>query len=204
MSRKLLHNWLGPYRIVEQSSPVHFRLRTDTNKKVTFAVHANRMKPFIDQSLRPIDPPLFDDPNEPYLDESDIPDDCFESELLVDKNIDSTLPASVPKNSSTQSDQQNRPVQPQLNADHSVIDDESIFRAERILKSRKKKGKTEYLVKWHNYPRNQSTWEPEQIFWISALLIISTAQGSSESSYSRFIFVLFFFRDQDCIQSVFL
>ena len=54
------------------------RLRTDTNKKVTFAVHVNRMKPSIDPSLRPIDPPLFDDPSEPYLDESDIPDDCFE------------------------------------------------------------------------------------------------------------------------------
>ena len=74
-------SWLGPYRIVEQSSPVHFRLGTDTNKKVSFAVHANRMKPFIDPSLRPIEPPLFDDPSEPYLDESDIPDDCFESEL---------------------------------------------------------------------------------------------------------------------------
>ena len=24
------------------------------------------------------------------------------------------------------------------------------------------KGKTEYLVQWHNFPRDQSTWEPEQ------------------------------------------
>lgn len=78
LPRKLLHNCLGPYWIVEQPSPVHFRLRTDTNKKVTFTVHVNRMKPSIDPSLRPIDPPLFDDPSEPYLDESDIPDDCFE------------------------------------------------------------------------------------------------------------------------------
>ena len=67
LSRKLLHNWLGPYRIVEQASPVHFRLRTDTNKTITFALHANRMKPFIDPSLRPLEPPLFDDPSEPYL-----------------------------------------------------------------------------------------------------------------------------------------
>ncbi|CAH3174116.1 unnamed protein product [Porites lobata] len=81
------------------------------------------MKAFIDPSLRPIEPPLFDDPSEPYLDESDIPDDCFESELPVNKNIDST---------------------------------------DRILKSRRKKGKMEYLVQWHNFLRNQSTWEPEQ------------------------------------------
>ena len=71
LSRKLLQNWFGPYRIVEQSSPVHFRLRTENNKKVTFAVHANRMKHFFDPTLRPIDPPLFDDATEPYLDEAD-------------------------------------------------------------------------------------------------------------------------------------
>ena len=46
--KKLLHNWFGPCRIVEQSSPVHDRLRSKNNKKVTFAVHANRMKPFVD------------------------------------------------------------------------------------------------------------------------------------------------------------
>ena len=28
LSKKLLYNWFGPYRIVEQSSPVHYRLRT--------------------------------------------------------------------------------------------------------------------------------------------------------------------------------
>ena len=44
-SKKLLHNWYGPCIIVEQSSPVHFRLRTDSNKNITFAVHANRVTP---------------------------------------------------------------------------------------------------------------------------------------------------------------
>ncbi len=77
LSRKLLHNWYGPYRIVEQSSPVHYRLRTDTNKKVTFAVHANRMKAFIDPNLRPIDPPLLEDPDSPCLDDSEIPESEF-------------------------------------------------------------------------------------------------------------------------------
>ena len=78
LSKKLLYNWFGPYRIVEQSSPVHYRLRSKNNKKVTFAVHANRMKPFVDPALRPIEPPIDDDPSEPYLDESDIPADSFE------------------------------------------------------------------------------------------------------------------------------
>lgn len=152
-----MHNWLGPYRIVEQSSPVHFRLRTDTNKTLTFAVHANRMKPFIDPSLRPIEPPLVDDPNEHYLDESDIPDDCFESEVPLDKNVSPKPSVSDTTNSSSHSDNQIQPC-----SDSSEKDDDRIFQAERILKSRKKKGKMEYLVKWHNFPKNQSTWEPEQ------------------------------------------
>jgi len=36
------------------------------------------MKPFVDSALRPIDPPVNDDPDEPYLHETDIPKDCFE------------------------------------------------------------------------------------------------------------------------------
>ena len=48
LSKKFLCNWFGPYRIVEQSSPVHYRLRSESNEKVTFAVHAIRMKRFVD------------------------------------------------------------------------------------------------------------------------------------------------------------
>ena len=78
LSKKLPYYWFGPYRIVEQSSPLHYRLRSKSNKKVTFAVHANRMKPFVDPALIPIEPPIDDDQSEPYLDESDIPADYFE------------------------------------------------------------------------------------------------------------------------------
>ena len=83
LSKKLMHNWLGPYRIVEKLSPVHFKLHTIANKKVAFSCHANCMKPFVDQILRPIDLLPFDDPSEPYLDESDIPKDCFEANNSV-------------------------------------------------------------------------------------------------------------------------
>ena len=53
-------------------------MRSKNNKKVTFAVHANRMKPFVAPALRPIEPPIDDDQSEPYLDESGIPADSFE------------------------------------------------------------------------------------------------------------------------------
>ena len=37
LSKKLMHNWLGPDRIVEKLPPVHFKWRTITNKKVAFS-----------------------------------------------------------------------------------------------------------------------------------------------------------------------
>ena len=38
----------------------------------------------------------------------------------------------------------------------------TVFSAEKILKHRKRNGKVEYLVKWLNFPKSQSTWEPEE------------------------------------------
>ena len=58
--------------------PVRYRLRSKSNKKVTFALNANRMKPFVRPALIPIEPPIDDDQSEPYLNESDIPADYFE------------------------------------------------------------------------------------------------------------------------------
>ena len=40
-------------------------------------VHANRMKTFVDPALRPIEPPIDDNPSEPYLDQSDMPAGSF-------------------------------------------------------------------------------------------------------------------------------
>ncbi|XP_044163758.1 uncharacterized protein LOC122948058 [Acropora millepora] len=163
LSKKLLYNWFGPYRIVEQSSPVHYRLRSKNNKKVTFAVHANRMKPFVDPALRPIEPPIDDDPSEPYLDESDIPADSFEVSESSSHDNDTNVTAEKhdacsPSHSQEALESSNQ----QLDDDQVVIDNQSIFAAERILKKRKRKGKMQYRVKWLGYPEDQSTWEPEE------------------------------------------
>ena len=81
LSKKLLHNFHGPYRIVEKLSPVHFKLRTLENKPVNTPVHANRLKPYFDPKDRPIEAPL-EDPSvdsEPYLCDDDLPSDSFPS-----------------------------------------------------------------------------------------------------------------------------
>ena len=58
LTKKLMHNWYGPYRVVERLGPAHYRLRTNGNKAVNTTVHANRMKFYIDPNERPLHSPL--------------------------------------------------------------------------------------------------------------------------------------------------
>ena len=122
----------------------------------------------------------YEDPAEPYLDESDIPKDCFEpnSSVLVEENpLDIELnpvgeqalvaPQShEEKESNKESDQEKTKNQLQNAKEPTpeaiVIDNKTVFSAEKILKHRKRNGKVEYLVKWLNFPKSQSTWEPEE------------------------------------------
>lgn len=82
LSKKLLHNYHKPYRIVEKLSPVHYRLHTSGNNPVSSIVHANRMKHFFDPNEHPIEPPIDDPTDEPYLAEDDLPENSFEKSLL--------------------------------------------------------------------------------------------------------------------------
>ena len=121
------------------------------------------MKPFVDPALRPIEPPIDDDPSEPYLDESDIPADSFEVSESSSHDHDTNVTAEnhetcPPLHSQRAPDSSNQ----QVDDDQVVIDNQSIFAAERILKKRKRRGKMQYKVKWLGYPEDQSTWEPEE------------------------------------------
>ena len=122
------------------------------------------MKAFVDPNLCPIDPPLSYDPSEPDLDESDFPKDCLEPELPVVENASANehLRVSNSRKNSLLSEEENRLEQLQSHPDDIVIDDETVFRAEKILKPRRKKGKMQYLVKWFDFPMSESTWEPEE------------------------------------------
>ena len=127
------------------------------------------MKPFVDPNLRPIDPAPFDDPAEPYIQEYDIPKDCFEpiSAEANPKDIELNpvsieMPLSLQpqkeKESNKESDQEKTKNQLQ-NAKEStpeeiVIDNETVFSAEKILEHRKRNGKVEDFVKWLLYPKN--------------------------------------------------
>lgn len=119
---------------------------------IATTVHANRMKPFYDPSDRPIQPPTDDPANEPFLVASELPDDSFtqdNSTPLVPTNSDQAPEANDNSNST--------PVD-----SPDSLAELDVYAAERILRSRHKNGKVQYLVKWVGYTASQSTWEPEE------------------------------------------
>lgn len=154
LSKKLLHKWYGPYRLAERLSPVHFRVRTCDNRGVTTSVHVNRMKCYFDPADRPIEP-LEDDLNEPYLEERDIEDASFQ---LVSTTPSSPSSQPVTRNHKTRKE---KPKSTNPNSTESTppIDNKTVSNAECLLKSRVRKGKTQYLVKWVGY--DETTWENE-------------------------------------------
>ena len=78
LSKKLAHNYHGPYRVTAKLSPVHFKLRTMDNRPVSVPVHANRMKLYFDPSGRPVCAPSLVETS-PDLAASDFPPDSFDS-----------------------------------------------------------------------------------------------------------------------------
>ena len=152
LSKKLLHRWHGPFRVCRKLSPVHYQLRTCDNRLIATTVHANRMKNFYDPADRPIHPPSEDDPNDPSLQESDLPADSFEPDDTSATTLMYVADAQV-NGETSNSSTVNSP---------DLTNDPDVYAVERILKSRKRQGKLQYLVKWANFPISDSTWEPEE------------------------------------------
>ena len=140
LSKKLLHNYHDSYCIVEKLSPVNFRLCTLDNRLLSVPVHANCLKPYLDPNDRPIEPPV-ESPKvqtEPYLCDSDLPPESFETERVL------TLPSTSSTNiRTTQTTDDNH---------------HQIHAAERIEHHRLRQGKHMYLVKWQGYSKRHNTW----------------------------------------------
>ena len=151
LKKKLCHLWHGPFRICRKLSPVHYQLRTCDNRLVATTVHANRMKRFYDPADRPILPPQEDDPHALSLQASDLPEDSFES--------DDSNPTTSTDVVTTPDIGESSNTGPVDSPDLFTAPD--VYAAEKILKSRRRAGKQEFLVKWANFPASQSTWEPE-------------------------------------------
>ena len=89
-STKLLYFWHGPFRIVEQTSPVNYRITSSDERRRTFVVHVNRLKTYVDpadQPWRVAEPPHEEDPNAELEDLWEADDDLPLAELSKHWNI---------------------------------------------------------------------------------------------------------------------
>ena len=122
------------------------------------------MKPYFDPKARPIEP-LEGDLDEPYLDDSDIDNASFQ---LIDTTEPKDRTKTKPKLTTKSTVDTQKPQASDTNTSNTAssvspeIDNQTIFNAERLLKSRVQDGKTQYLVKWVGFPLNQSTWEDKE------------------------------------------
>ena len=162
LSKKLLPKWNGPFRICRKLSPVHYQVRTCDNRLVATTVHANRLKHFYDPGDRPILPPTEDDPDDLPFDTSVLPApaDSFES-----AGPTSTNNANAVSDTDVSTTVNSTPVD-----SPDPFNEPDVYHAENIIKSRRRNGQVQYLVKWANYPSSGNTWEPEENILDSRLL----------------------------------
>ena len=154
LSKKLAHNYHGPYRIVEFLSPVHCVLRAMDNRRVSTTVHVARMKRYVDPASRPIRQ-LPDDVDEPYLLDSDLPEDSFASAHTPSNDVPDQLPELIDYSDSEDDDDANCTEE----LDNEADQQDDIYTAEEIVKQRLRNGKPEYFIKWLGYPASHNTWE---------------------------------------------
>ena len=166
LSPKLMHRWHGPFRVIQKPSQVHFQLRTLDNTLVTTTVHANRMKPYHDPQDRPILPPENDDPDAPYLQDSEMsPDSVVPDDQLPHPSEPDhfPLPTNQPNlDAGSSVDESHTTAHTTLipDGDNVTADQSEIYQVEKILKKRMRDCKAEYLVKWVGYPARYNSWEP--------------------------------------------
>ena len=128
--KKLSHCWHGPYRLVQQLSPVTFNICTADNQLLSTPVHVDRFKIFYDPADRPMQPPVdLELEHALVLHESELPRDS-----IIPSQIQAPLPASQPG--------------------------DNFYPIEKVLKHRIGKGTIESLVKWQDFSSKHNSWIP--------------------------------------------
>lgn len=141
---------------------MHYQVRTCDNRLEATTVHANRLNHFYDPADRPILPPTKDHPDDLPFDTSvlPVPADSFES--------------ADPTSTNNANDVSDTDVSATVNSipvdSPDPFNEPDVYHAEKIIKSRRRNGKVQYLVKWANYPSSENTWEPEENIMDSRLL----------------------------------
>ncbi|XP_065670064.1 uncharacterized protein LOC136088898 [Hydra vulgaris] len=147
--KKLTSFWHGPFRLIEKTSPVTFKVENMNNKELTTPVHVSRLKQWFGLEEKPTTEIALD--IEVLNEATETSDEfCFEESnqkekkqvtFATNKKETDKIQHSLPENE---------------------IDDLDIFKMEEIIGKRQRKGRTQYLVKWQDFPSTQNTWEPEE------------------------------------------
>ena len=183
LSKKLAHNWHGPFRIVEFLSPVHCILRTVDNSRVSSTVHVTRLKRYVDPADRPPRQPLTD-VDEPFLTDKDLPPDSFAPETEELDQPPTELPTNelpAPLHPGTAQAQlrspradlptpaaqdsvpvSEPPIPDESDNDEQIQTDDNVYQAEKIVRHGMRNGKPQFLVKWAGFPDSHNTWEPRE------------------------------------------
>jgi len=176
-AKKFAHNWYGPFRVIEKISPLNYRIRSNSGKKVEQIVHILRMKKFIGGTQTPTEIPeeipeeeeceLFEDelpvpesriePIRPVLQRN--PNPVIPIELTEPEPMESIEPVPMgPIEITPMNDKQDIQISQQTNASTHT---EPVRKITKIIgkarrSSRGKQGNPQYEVLWDDGSRS---WE---------------------------------------------
>ena len=139
LSKKLSHNWHGPYTLVARTSPVNYVIRAADNSRISTTIHVARLKPYVDPTTRPIRQPV-DDVDDPYLKESELPLENFAPRVTTPTTPPDDGPASADTAPTTVDTADPDPLLTTDQAHPSIFTAPDVFTAEKLLRQHIYKG----------------------------------------------------------------